>query len=295
MRIAIWKTGHEIADAVADALKGGCYDKEVSSILYDGIGDADITRGIEAHDVHIGYGILRGTGDIFRRCDSLNKPWFNLDRGYFGPGHYGGYYRISLCGTQQTTGLDKLEPDYESLDRLRIVFPDPYRINSEAHTLIVPPTDYVRSFFDLGRWEEYALDNFPNSKIRVRHKGGVRTLDDDLTNCLRVVTFNSSIGWEALRRGIPVYSDSNHSIIGAYQKLRKTDDRPLHLDLKARRELFAIMSGLQMTLEEIRSGKICTLMEKLLSLFPSSLAGIPGNQLPATLHPTPSSAEPITQ
>lgn len=283
MKIAIWKTGHPIADTVADALKMGMPNADT---FYTG-------TGYKSADAHIGYGILRGMEAIIRGSAEKNVPCFILDRGYFSPSHYDGYYRISLCGTQQTIGLDRLEPDYERLDKLGIVFPDPYRINSEAHTLVIPPTDYVCSFFDLGRWEEYALDNFPNSKIRIRHKGGVRSLEEDLTNCLRVVTFNSSIGWEAIRRGIPVYSDQDHSIVGAYQKLRKTDDRPLHLDLKARRELFAIMSGLQMTLEEIRSGKICTLMEKLLSLFPSSSGGIPGNQLQATLPPILSNAEPI--
>lgn len=289
MKIAIWKTGHEIADTVADALKEGLngrihYTDEIKDIERIHRECDECGCLMCQYDIHIGYGILRGASEIFRLCDSVKKAWINVDRGYFQPGHYNGHYRLSLCGTQQTIGLDKLEPDYERFAKLGIEFPEPYRINADAHTLVIPPTDYAARFFGIDNWQ---IPEFSDSPCIIRKKGDVTPLGDHLTNCLRVVTFNSSIGWEALKRGIPVYSDPDHSIIGAYQKLRKTDDTSLHLDIKARRELFAIMSGLQMTLEEIRSGKICTLMEKLLSLFPSSLAGIPGNQSPATLPPIP--------
>lgn len=266
MKIAVWKTGHEIADTVADALR-------------DGLKNADIfhpNAGYKSADAHIGYGILRGVETVFRRSAKENVPCFLLDRGYFKPGHYDGHYRISLHGTQQTIGLDKLQPDYERLDGLGVEFPEPYRINSKAHTLYIPPTQHVRRFFGIGDWKAPKFDT-PHI---VRGKDDATPLEEHLTNCLRVVTFNSSIGWEALRRGIPVYSDANHSIIGAYQKLIKTDDRPLHLDIKARRELFAIMSGLQLTLEEIRAGKICKVMDTLLSLSTSGSGGIPEKPLP---------------
>lgn len=300
MKIAIWKTGHPIADTVANSLKRGVPNADT---FYTG-------AGYKSADAHIGYGILRGMETIIRGSVEKDVPCIILDRGYFNPCHYDGYYRISLCGTQQTIGLDKLEPDYERLSELGIEFPEPYRIRANAHTLIIPPTNYVCDFFkiDKKKWikdlktffnddSEFIVKEKPqdiSSTYNISQKDDRLTNEACFTNCLRVVTFNSAMGWEALRRGIPVYSDPDHSIIGAYQKLRKTDDRPLHLDLKARRELFAIMSGLQMTLEEIRSGKICTLMEKLLSLFPSSSGGILGNQLQATLPPIPSNAEPIT-
>lgn len=235
----ILRTGHIIADTVASALEEGLY-------------------GYNPTIGSVGYGILRGTAQSFRGCDKDKIPWFNIDRGYFKPGHYDGYYRVSMCGTQQTN-LRNFEPDYARLEALGISFPKPCSINSNPHTLIVPPTDAVSAFFNI-KWK---TPIYNDSAVIVREKGCLRPLQEDLNNCLRVVTFNSSIGWEALRQGIPVYSDPDHSIVGAYQK---TLDKPLHLDYKERIKLFAIMAGLQLTLQEIRDGKICQLLEKLMSL-----------------------------
>lgn len=281
MKICVWKTGHEIADTIALAVKEGL--GEQAKILH-------CSAGFKSADAHIGYGILRGTQDIFARCTQENIPFFNIDRGYFNPGHFEGYYRISLCGTQQTIGLDKIKPDYERFKQLRIKFQDPYRINGQAHTLIVPPTDYACDFFKVDKEKSLIglLDSeavFKHPYI-IRHKGDKTPLEHHLTNCLRVVTFNSSIGWEALRRGIPVYSDPNHSIIGAYQKMF---DKPLHLDLLNIYKLFAVMSSLQFTLSEIKSGMLCPMLEKLLKIHQSQHIsdGTAVNQSVAMSLPTP--------
>lgn len=238
----ILRTGHEISDTVTSALEEGLYGP------------------ITCRDFSIGYGILRGNAEKFRKCPT----WINIDRGYIKPHHYDGYYRFSLCGTQQTN-LGDIEPDYVRLEKLQVDFPLPRGIDSTAHTLIIPPTDHVAKFFKVNAYE-WVRDQrmiYTDSPLRIRMKGDDTPLEKHLANCLRVVTFNSSVGWEALRRGIPVYSDETHSIVGAYKKFI---DKPLHLDFKARRDLFAIMAGLQLTLQEIRDGMLCPLIDKLLAL-----------------------------
>lgn len=258
MRINVWKTDHEIADTVANSLERGLHGF--------------------TPNISIGYGILRGNAERIKECETKNESYFIVDRGYFKPHHYDGYYRISLRGTQQTTGLAHIQPDYERLERLQIDYPTPCTLTKDAHTLIVPPTEYAGEFFlgwdlsnewqggnayaKLQQWIEEQKQKFPDARCIIRHKNDPMPLNEHLRNCLRVVTFNSSIGWEALRRGIAVYSDEKHSIVGAYQKLV---DKPLHLDIQARRDLFAIMSSLQMTLEEIKTGGICKLVSQLLS------------------------------
>lgn len=246
-RILIWKTGHEIADVVASALEKGLNGQPAK------------------YEFAIGYGILRGNEERIRECEEQHIPWFNADKGYLKPNHYDGYYRISLRGTQQTTGLASLQPDYARLAQLQIEFPRPNGVSANAHTLIVPPTDHAAKFFGINvyDWVREQRATYDDVAVKVRMKGDDTPLDMHLTNCLRVVTFNSSVGWEALRRGIPVYSDATHSIVGAYAKLV---DKPLHLDFKSRRELFGIMASLQLTLGEISDGKICPLIDKLLAL-----------------------------
>lgn len=258
MRIAVWRTSHEIADTVASSITHGLDESGIeyitapTSLLNDSV--------IEAHDLHIGYGILRGMDKVFDACGAAGKPWIHLDKGYWKPGHYDGYYRISLRGTQQTFGLDKLTPDYERLEKLGISILPPKKTGGV--TLVCPPTEPVYSFFneDRFKWSNAGL-RWMDETYRVREKWATSPIDWD--ECRKIITFNSSVGWEALRQGIPVISDPQHSIVGAYQKLV---DGPLYLDIEARRRLFALMASLQLTLEEIRSGLLWPLIQQLLSV-----------------------------
>lgn len=272
MKIAIWKTGHEIADRVAGAIKEGLPNAKIFHASESGHDKRDDI--FREYDIHIAYGILRGCEEISRRADKFGKTWFNVDRGYFNPGHFDGYYRISLGGTQHTTNLDKIIPDYKRLEQLRIKCSQPTSLNYNAHTLIVPPTEHVAKFFgyDSHKWMTEIYEQFGDIKYIIRRKSEHIPLDEQLANCLRVVTFNSSIGWEALRRRIPVYSDVTHSIVGAYQK---STLQSLHLDVNETYKLFATMCSLQLTLSEIKDGKLCSLMNNLIL----SLATMQENQL----------------
>lgn len=251
MKIAVWKTGHKIADTVASAIYAGFCRSDCNAFPpLDTHLHLDM---VNSFDCHIGYGILRGMDDVFRACKKSGKTYFNIDRGYWKPGHYDGYYRVSLCGTQQTT-FNGLEPDYARLDNLGIDILRGESRRQGRKTLVCPPTDYVESFF--GKWKPHITGD-----ILVRPKGCDLPLQHDLDQCNKVITFNSSVGWEALRQGIEVISDPDHSIIGAYQK---SLDKPLHLDLHERHRLFGIQCALQLTLDEARQGMLWPLLQKLL-------------------------------
>lgn len=257
MKVCVWITGHPIADTVGSQARAGL---NTCPIYYT----ADLTdKIIQDHDIHIGYGILRGMDKVFRSAHLAGKPWFHIDKGYWKPCHYDGYYRISLNDTQQTQ-LKGLKPDYERWDALGLdILPSRPR---KGLVMICPPTQPVREFFKLH-------DAYFGSDMKIgyhpdetpsffRNKNSTIPLQDDLDRCCQVSTFNSSVGWEALRQGIPVVSDAEHSIVGAYQKLV---DKSIHDDLEARRELFGLMAGLQLTLDEIRQGRLWPLMKTLLS------------------------------
>lgn len=273
MKIAVWRTGHEIADTVAEAVVQ-CFrtEKRGSNLVHSfgsSIADCaelhhtdEIINGLPDADIHIGYGILRGIDEVFRACDNAKKPWFNIDKGYWKPGHYDGYYRISLRGTQQTLGLDKLKPDYERWDKLRLEIENKPQGDT---ALICPPTHHVMNYFGLNDIWSDSVKEFEYvtrwGKHIIRHKGNEEPIDWQSIN--QVVTFNSSVGWGALRQGIPVMSDPTHSIVGAYQKML---DKSIHDDSNARRELFALMAGLQLSLSEIKSGALWPLLQNLLTI-----------------------------
>lgn len=250
--ITVWKTGHIIADTVAGAVHAslsGSILKSTSEVSQ---------RAIDETEIHICYGILRGADTVFRLAEASRKPWFNIDKGYWKPGHYDGYYRISLRGTQQTT-FHGLESDYAFIaDNVDCVFRREM-CDQGRKILVCPPTEYVAKFNNI-----YWLDNskrLSDDKSLYREKGCLRPLQSDLDQCSKVITFNSSVGWEALRQGIEVISDPAHSIVGAYQKFI---DKPLHLDFTECRKFFAILASLQLTLSEMREGQLWPLLQKLL-------------------------------
>lgn len=248
MRIVIWCTGHEIADTVANAINEALPPDNLFLNL-----DTDDVFPLEADDVHIGYGILRGCAEVWEVCEQLNKPYFIVDRGYWKPGHYDGYYRVSLRGTQQTSGWP--EPDYARWDALGLTI-EPYKERS-GYTLVCPPTAHVDEFFNAKWWCE------PGTNMLYRPKDCSRSLEDDLAGASQVVTFNSSVAWEALRRGIPVVSDLVHSMVGAWIREKNLDTVQKLMD--SRRQLFATQAAMQMTLEEMRSGQLFPLIQKLLA------------------------------
>lgn len=253
MNIAIWKTGHEIADKVAEAVYDGLWKANVGARLiqlYYGYKD------YPEFDLYIAYGILRGTAEVFRMARAIGKNFICIDRGYWKPGHFDGYYRISLNGTQQTTGLEKLEPDYERWDALGLEIL-PQKIGGD-YVLVCPQTPEVNKFYGDGK----TPIAFGGEKVVFRHKGEEIPLQQDLDGCFRVGTFNSSVGWEALRQGIPVISDPTHSFLGAYMK---TVDSMSHMDIDSRRRCFAVQAALQLRLDEIRQGAIWPLIQSILS------------------------------
>lgn len=181
----LYKTGHSIADTVSDLI----------GELPDG-------------EYRIGYGILRGS-EVFLR-GSHSGSWFEIDKGFWSSGHYGGFYRLSYKGTQPVYSQSgPTESHGQTLD--------PWRDIGEW-TMICPPTGHVCDFFsiDYSSWLFDALHTckqFPETYM-IRTKDAVNPIE--WGNVRRVITFNSTIGFEALRRGIPVISDQEHSTIGSY-------------------------------------------------------------------------------
>lgn len=201
------KTGHEIADTVSDLI----------GELIDG-------------NYKIAYGILRH--NLF---DELSN-WFEIDKGFWGADHFCGRYRMSCKGTQ---------PRYDSL------FPHsephgltlhPWR-NDGTHTLICPPTQHVCEFFGIvyTDWLMAAIKKATGTII-MRGKGSDKPIEWE--SICQVITFNSTVGIEALCRGIPVISDPVHSSIGSYTK------KILSIDGYDREPLFCWLAGHQFKLDE---------------------------------------------
>lgn len=237
MRIAIWKTGHEIADTVAQSLEEG-FDEKARILSYDC--SEWCSKIDESTDCHIAYGILRGTRNIFKQS---GKPWFNIDRGYFNPSHFDGYYRISHKGTQ--VKYDRAFPitkEFEGkLEPVR-------KYDKSKPVLVCPPTDAVCYFFGFKWWNPEKIEQ----KFIIRPKGDPKPINWNEISA--VMTFNSSLGWEALKRGIPCLSDTQHSVVGSYYNTKSIDEAIEMINTRPRKPLFDFMRSHQFTLAEISRG-----------------------------------------
>ncbi len=251
MKIAVWKTGHHIADTVAEAFRHKC------SIVSDAILNDYLARGVilDKHEVNLVYGILRGADRVIKEA----RHSFNIDNGYFNPGHFDGYYRISYRGTQAKW--------HENIPKQDIEFELEDWKPATKYILICPPTEPVKQFFGID-WIPQVKDASTGYVYQWRDKNTASLVPIDWDKVGGVITFNSSVGWEALRRGIPCISDTTHSIVGSYYKheldklnLDYTFDNVLKVD---RRPLFEAMRAHQFTLAEIREGRAWQLLKHYL-------------------------------
>lgn len=221
------KTGHPIADTVSDLI----------GELPDG-------------DYRICYGILR------HRLFDGPGHWLEMDKGFWGANHYTGMYRLSYQGTQPRYHVNgPRNPHGLTLE--------PWRHNS-GPSLICPPTSHVCQFFniDYSSWLMGAIKQ-ANGPYIIRHKGDSNPVDWTIIS--QVITFNSTIGVEALIKGIPVISDPVHSTIGSYTVDIKS------LDQLNRDELFSFMSGHQFKLSDKKS--IECLIHHYLTYSSDTIAG----------------------
>lgn len=261
MRLAIWTTGHPICDTIAQSfIKAGCDSYHVNQI--DSV-------DMEAYDAHIAYGILRNTDRVFRRT----KHWFNVDLGYLGAGHYNGTYRISYCGTQARWTGDKAanHPLRETV-------------------LIAPPTPPVCQFFgvDSAAWLGNTIRQCKGLPYRIRHKTSTPLGWSGIGG---VVTFNSSLGWQALQRGLGVISDPEHSLVGSYlDVVGSSGGNTKSIDKNNLDALLMFMRANQFTLAEIERGSAWELVKSHIQYGSDTIAG---KQSPLMLPPTVSVNAPI--
>lgn len=255
VRVAVWKSGHPIADMVASSMALG-----LNSSLWNAgsINDRECIRDI---DVHIGYGILRGTEQVFKEAERLGKHWLNVDRGYFGASHYDGYYRVNLRGTQHTGPIQDWMLDDTRWRALGMPLAPWRGFDKTKPVLYCPPTVHTCNFFNAsGSAPNQEMIDSGGIELRVK---GIDSGPIDFSKYNYVHTFNSSVGWLALASGIPCVSNAHHSLVGSYFAnipLDKLSDS----QHAYRHKLFAAMVNLQLTLKEMSDGKLWSLVEKLL-------------------------------
>lgn len=256
---AVYKTGHEIADRVAKSVAISGYEvRKVPNSFYD----------FESSDCHIAYGILRGTANLFAAARAKHERFVFLDKGFFKPNHFDGYYRFGINRFQQSYA-----PHCLPVDRLELIMGREKVLKEQTprgrEVLVIAPTEAVCEFYNLGStriWLQNMLADLAertDRPISVRFKTTCVQLDEHLANAYCVVTHSSSVAWEALRRGIPAIAQVG-SIVHDWNGLTIDDlehEERISVNDNEVMSLMTYMAHYQFTLDEIEQGKARHLIE----------------------------------
>ncbi len=258
MTIYVWHTGHEINERLSLALHSGIPNSILKHTEYKENYFSHTNKNIA-----VGYGILRGTGDIFKHNEAHSIDYYEVDRGYINPKHFDGYYRISKNG-MQAKYVDKDLPS-DRLDKLKIKRENWF--NPKGKIIVCPPSEYIEHYYGLAsnKWEDMvtsAISSITMRPFKVRHKSDTTPLEYDLQECFGVVTFNSNVAIDAVIKGLPVFT--------GYQSIFHewgTNALEEFLDSCAPTneqidKLLRFISYNQFTLEEIRNGTAWRLLHE---------------------------------
>lgn len=256
--IYVWQTSHDINEQVSKALHAGIPNSILKHSSY-----IPNYRSSPNKFTSVGYGILRGTGEVFDINRKANIDWYEVDRGYINPKHFNGYYRISKNALQATYKEADLPSD--RLDKL--VFKREEWFNPKGRIIVCPPSEYIEGFYGLhpGSWlaqVEGFLKNNTQRKIKVRQKTDTAPLEYDLQDAYCVITFNSNVAVDAAIKGVPVITGV-YSIAGKWSKntLQHIIEDKIEVPASEHVEKFLrFVSYNQFTLDEIRKGEAWKIM-----------------------------------
>lgn len=243
MSYIIWQTDHPINQTVTNAFAEG-YRKlsRTGMVQVRNVSTFDPEKDIKPC---ISYGILRGAGEIFKACRAKGVEFWEIDRGYFKPGHFDGYYRISLNGMHVWNYDARNNYDTTRIDGFNVEI-KPWRYGSSGdYILLCPPSQPVKWFEKVPEdFEQIIIDSgkrlYPGIPFKIRNKSSDIPLYQDLEAAIALHTYNSNAVIDALVAGVSVKAYGIHPVNEAIPEKR--------------RNLFSYLANNQFTLDEMRSG-----------------------------------------
>lgn len=216
------------------------------------------------------YGILAGSGEVYKQCLKDNKDFYFMDHGYFTNAHVHPHW-LRITKNKHCQNILKQRPTdrYEKNFKKEI---QPW--NKGKKILVLPPTNAIANFFNAEHWLHETLNILkqntdrqidirekPYNPIVAKDNVGATVKIDTATNHQpqiswgeyhAMVTYNSNTMIESLTNGVPVFCDPNNS---AAAPISETDfskiETPKYGDRIA---LFSSLAYNNWTLKEMADG-----------------------------------------
>ena len=215
------------------------------------------------------YGILAGSGEVYKWCEKENRNFYFMDHGYFTNAHnHPHWLRITKNKHCQNILQERPTDRYEKHFKQDI---KPW--NKDKKILVLPPTNAIANFFDATDWLDNTikiLKQNTDREIDVREKPYNPTIEIDHVGATvkvdrptehkgninwkdyhAMVTYNSNTLVASLANGVPVFCDP----MCAAAPISETDfskiETPKYGDRIA---LFSSLAYNNWTLQEMANG-----------------------------------------
>jgi hypothetical protein len=175
------------------------------------------------------YGILAGSGEVYKRCEKEKKDFYFMDHGYFTNAHDSPHWlRITKNKHCQNIMQSRPTDRYEKFFKQDI---KPWHKGRKI--LVLPPTNAIANFFNAENWLQDTLKVLKantdreidvrekpyNPTVMKDHVGATVKIDKPTVNKGTIdwsqyhatVTYNSNTMVASLANGVPVFCDANNS------------------------------------------------------------------------------------
>tara|TARA_X000000950_G_scaffold281533_1_gene378346 strand:- start:7998 stop:8804 length:807 start_codon:yes stop_codon:yes gene_type:complete len=215
------------------------------------------------------YGILAGSGEIYKQCEKENKNFYFMDHGYFTNAHdHPHWLRITKNKHCQNVLHQKPADRYENNFKQEI---KPW--NKGKKILVLPPTNAIANFFNATDWLDKTIETLKlntDREIDVREKPYNPTVAKDHVGATvkvdkptehkgninwkdyhAMVTYNSNTLVASLANGVPVFCDAMCAAAPISEINFSKIETPRYEDRIA---LFSSLAYNNWTLEEMANG-----------------------------------------
>ena len=208
------------------------------------------------------FGILRGTGDLIKKCLAIPQIFYYFDHAYTLGGRHGKspyvgdkVYRITK-NDYSLTYIDELnDKDFERIEKYKKhIEIKPWK-KEGRYILVLAPSHHIEKYFNMPDWAENTvsyLKQFTKRDIVVRTKDTKESLEKQLEEAFVCVSLQSTGCIDAILNGVPSFCDG----MSCGQPVSKLDiseiESPIYPDNREK-WIYSLLAN-QFTLKEIEDG-----------------------------------------
>ena len=228
-------------------------------------------------EILVMYGVLAGSGEIYKWCLKESKDFYFMDHGYFTNAHDAPHWLRITKNAHCQNKITNTKPDrYEKYFKRNL---KPWSKNGKK-ILILPPTNTIANFFGVEDWLEKTLKILKkntdrefdvrekpyNPTVAKDHVGATIKVDKPTdhkgpihwSDYFACVSYNSNAMVESFTNGVPVFCDNDNSaaLPIAESNFAKIET-PKYEDRVA---LFSNLAYNNWTIEEMKNGKAWSML-----------------------------------